>query len=385
MATPELLPTETIAERIGDLVRIPSVNPLQAGPVSGDEGEVAMSAWLAERAADLGADVTTDEVLDGRENVYARFEGQTDRTIVVDVHMDTVGVEHMTDPPFDGRIEDGRVYGRGSVDTKASLAIVLSVIEEMQRSGERLMPTVNVVGTVAEEVGGLIGAGRYAAWLAENNEKVDQMIVAEPTNCAPVYGHKGGVGMEVTVHGHACHSSQPHLGVNAISGAGRIVDAIDAEQARIEGLDPATEVGNGSVAVLTMEGGVARNIIPPHASMYIGRRVAPGEDPDEIFEHLSAISRAAAEPCAIDISLESTFGAFYQSPDSPLIRWLAEQGETDPGVVTYGSNALQYGATGAEIVVFGPGSIDQAHQAVEWIDIDEVDKAARLYRRMFRS
>ena len=85
------------------------------------------------------------------------------------------------------------------------------------------------------------------------------------------YGHKGGVGMEVTVHGHACHSSQP-LSANATSGAGRIVDAIDAEQERIDALEPATEVGNGSVAVLTMEGGVARNIIPPHASMYIGRR-----------------------------------------------------------------------------------------------------------------
>ena len=118
MATPDLIPTETIAERVGDLVRIPSVNPLQAGPTSGDEGEVAMSAWLAERATDLGAEVTTDEVIDGRENVYARFEGQSDRTIVVDVHIDTVGVEHMTDPPFDGRIEDGRVYGRGSVDTR---------------------------------------------------------------------------------------------------------------------------------------------------------------------------------------------------------------------------------------------------------------------------
>ena len=385
MATPDLIPTETIAERVGDLVRIPSVNPLQAGPTSGDEGEVAMSAWLAERAADLGAEVTTDEVIDGRENVYARFEGQSDRTIVVDVHIDTVGVEHMTDPPFDGRIEDGRVYGRGSVDTKASLAIVLSVIEEMKRNGERPMPTINVVGTVAEEVGGLMGAGRFAAWLAANNERVDQMIVAEPTNCAPVYGHKGGVGMEVTVHGHACHSSQPHLGVNAISGAGRIVDAIDAEQERIDALEPATEVGNGSVAVLTMEGGVARNIIPPHASMYIGRRVAPMEDPDEIFEHLSAITRAAAEPCAVDISLEAAFKGFYQSPDSPLVRWLAEQGETDPDVVTYGSNALQYTDTGAEIVVFGPGSIDQAHQAVEWIDIDEIDKAARLYRGLLRS
>ena len=385
MATPDLFSTETIAERIGDLVRIPSVNPLQAGPTSGDDGEVAMSAWLAERAADLGAEVTTDEVLDGRENVYARFEGESDRTIVVDVHMDTVGVEHMTDPPFDGRIEDGRVYGRGSVDTKASLAIVLSVIEEMQRAGDRLMPTVNVVGTVAEEVGGLIGAGRYAAWLAEHNEKVDQMIVAEPTNCGPVYGHKGGVGMEVTVHGHACHSSQPHLGVNAISGASRIIEAIDAEQERIDGLEPPTEVGNGSVAVLTMEGGVARNIIPPYATMYIGRRAAPLEDPDEIYEHLSAITRAAAEPCAVDITLESSFAAFYQSPDSPLIRWLAENGEAEPGVVTYGSNALQYGATGAEIVVFGPGSIDQAHQAVEWIDIDEIDKATRLYRRLFRT
>ena len=76
------------------------------------------------------------------------------------------------------------------------------------------------------------------------------------------------------------------------------------------------------------------------------------EDPDEIFEHPSAITRAAAEPCVVDISLEAAFKGFYQSPDSPLVRWLAEQGETDPDVVTYGSNALQYTDTGAEIVVF---------------------------------
>jgi acetylornithine deacetylase len=111
----------------------------------------------------------------------------------------------------------------------------------------------------------------------------------------------------------------------------------------------------------------------------------PGRMPLRRARRVAAITRAAAEPCQVDITLEAAFKGFYQSPDSPLIRWLAEQGETTPDVVTYGSNALQYTDLGAEIVVFGPGSIDQAHQAVEWIDIDEVDKAARLYRRLLRS
>ena len=257
MAGPDLIPTMTIAERVGDLVRIPSVNPLQAGPKSGGDGELAISAWLAERASELGGDVTVDEIVDGRNNVYARFEGQTDRVVTIDVHLDTVGVEHMTDPSFDGRIEDDRVYGRGSVDTKASLAIVLSVLEEMKAAGERPMPTVNVVGTVAEEIGGLIGAAGYRDWLSAHGSHIDQMIVAEPTMCAPVHGHKGGLGIEVTVHGHAAHSSKPHLGQNAISGAARIIAAIDIEQERLVSAPAPTAVGNGTVAVLEISGGVA--------------------------------------------------------------------------------------------------------------------------------
>ena len=98
-------PVLTIAERIGDLVRIPSVNPGQAGPKSGDDGERAISSWLADQADALGAEVTVDDILDGRSNVYARFEGETERVVTVDVHLDTVGVEHMTEDPFDGRID----------------------------------------------------------------------------------------------------------------------------------------------------------------------------------------------------------------------------------------------------------------------------------------
>jgi len=387
MAAADLISTSTIAERVGDLVRIPSVNPLQAGPTSGHEGEVAISAWLAERAADLGGEVAVDEVVDGRNNVYARFPGQTDRVITVDVHLDTVGVEHMTDPAFDGRIEGDRVYGRGSVDTKASLAIVLAVLEEMRTAGEQPVPTVNVVGTVAEEMGGLIGAAGYRDWLLANGDHVDQMIVAEPTMCAPVHGHKGGVGLEVTVHGHAAHSSKPHLGQNAISGAARIIAAIDAEQERLDSTPPPTAVGNGSVAVLEVNGGVARNIIPPHCDLFAGRRCAPGEDPELIFEQLSTLMREAAHPLKTDITMANGFAAaaFYQEPDSALVQILAGLASTEPDVASYGSNALQYAEVASEIVVFGPGSIDQAHQAVEWIDIAEIDKAAAIYRTLLRT
>ncbi len=375
-----------LADRVSELVRIPSVNPLQAGPRSGDEGERALAAWLADQCDHLGAEVTIDEVLDGRSNVYARFEGTSDSVITVDVHLDTVGVEHMDGDPFDGRIADDRVYGRGSVDTKPTLALVLTVLDELKRDGQRPVPTVNLVGTISEEMGGLIGATRYRDWLLERSAKVDRLIVAEPTMCAPVHGHKGGVGLEITVHGHAAHSSKPHLGQNAISAAGRIVVAIDAEQARLEQLIPETPVGNGTVSVNEIEGGLARNIIPDCCQLYAGRRVVPGEDPDAVFAQLSELVAHAASPLAVDIELANGFGsgAFYQDPDSPLVQALAQLASSEPDVATYGSNALRYREVAEELVIFGPGSIDQAHQAVEWVDLSELDRAADIYRRLMR-
>jgi acetylornithine deacetylase/succinyl-diaminopimelate desuccinylase-like protein len=375
-----------IAERVGDLVRIPSVNPGQAGERSGTDGERHLSEWMADRADGLGADVTVDDIDDGRCNVYARFEGSADRTITVDVHLDTVGVEHMDGDPFDGRIADDRVYGRGSVDTKATLAVVLGVLEEMRAEGDRPMPTVNVVGTISEEMGGLLGAAGYRDWLLERGQRIDQIVVAEPTMCAPVHGHKGGLGLEVTVHGHAAHSSKPHLGANAISAAARIVVAVDSEQGRLAAQEATTPVGRGTVSCTEIGGGLARNIIPDECSLYVGRRTAPGEDVDEIFAQLSALVNDAASPLSTTIELANGHGspAFYQDPSGPLVLALCELAGTIPETAEYGSNALRYPEVAGEIVVFGPGSIDQAHQAVEWVDIAQLELAADVYRRWFR-
>ena len=113
--------TDALAGWVSRLVQIPSVNPLHAGPNSGVVGEQALAFALVDWFEELGAsEVILDEVYEERPNIYAFFPGRSDRVVAIDVHLDTVTVENMVEPPFDGRIEDGHVWGRGSLDTKAS-------------------------------------------------------------------------------------------------------------------------------------------------------------------------------------------------------------------------------------------------------------------------
>ena len=127
--------SEHLASWVSRLVQIPSVNPLHAGPRSREAGETRLAEALAQHFRDLGADsVELVEVFEGRPNVYGIWEGSSDRWVVLDVHTDTVTVEHCEGDPFDGRIADGRVYGRGAVDTKASLGVMLALLEEIGRA-----------------------------------------------------------------------------------------------------------------------------------------------------------------------------------------------------------------------------------------------------------
>ena len=370
-------------ELLSQLVAINSVNPLQAGERSGPGGEAELAEWMAERTAALGAEVVLDEAEPGRPNFYAYFPGDSDRTVAIDVHLDTVGVEHVTGDPFGARVADDRVYGRGSVDTKATFAVLLPLLAELAESGRRPSSNLYLIGTVAEEAGGLLGAHRFHDWTSEKGVHLNQIIVAEPTSCAPVHGHKGGVGLEITVHGEAVHSSKPHLGANAIVGAARIIEAFDRHHHALVAQPGSTPVGAGTLSITEIAGGLARNIIPDECRLYAGRRIAPGEDPEAIFADLAALAKEAGAPLEIEVEMANgrCSRAFYQEPDSPLIVVLGELAGEEPATAGYGSNALVYEPVADEIVVFGPGSIDQAHKAVEWIDISELDRAAAIYRR----
>jgi acetylornithine deacetylase len=195
------------------------------------------------------------------------------------------------------------------------------------------------------------------------------------------------MGMEICVHGHAAHSSKPHLGTNAITGAARIVLALEAEHQRLQAQEPTTPMGTGTLSVTEIGGGRARNIIPDECHLYAGRRVSPGEDPYDLFDELAEVVRQAADP--LDITIELVNGrasrAFWRDADSELVQRLATIAESSPELATYGSNALVYGDLAPNLVVFGPGSIDQAHQAIEWVDIAELDRADDVYRAWLSS
>ena len=250
----------TVSEWLARLIQVPSVTPAQAGPRAGVAGEGRLAALVASWFEELGAEVHVCEVLPGRPNVYGIWRGRGERLIGLDVHIDTAGVEQMIGDPFSGELRDGRVYGRGAVDTKASLAVALALLEEQQRAGRTLSGTLVIAASADEEVSAL-GAPAFAAWVREQGFHFDELLVAEPTNCVPVYGHKGVVRMELTCMGVAAHSSQPALGRNAISGAARVALALDAEHTRLQMLPP-TQLGHATLRPTQIGGGRGLNVIP---------------------------------------------------------------------------------------------------------------------------
>ena len=379
-----------LADCVAELVRIPSVNPRHRGPVADDAGpigEAAIARHLADRFGALGADdVTLDDADDGRPNVYARFGGRTDRLVVLDVHTDTVTVEHMTDPPFDGRIEHGHVWGRGALDTKASLGVILALLEQWRAEARMPEPTLLVVGSVCEEAGGLLGAGRFRDWIGEHDLYIDQLLVAEPTELAPIHGHKGGAVVEVTVHGTAAHSALPDLGANAIEAMAHVIAAYEAEHRRLQTIEPTTELGTSTLSVTEIAGGTGGNVIPAECRITVGQRLVPGQVAHECHERLIEIAETASPLPVTCRSLlppntDGTYGseAFYQAPDGELVQTLADTAGTTPTVAPFGTNALRYGGLARELCVFGPGRIDDAHQATERVAIADLARLAACY------
>jgi acetylornithine deacetylase/succinyl-diaminopimelate desuccinylase-like protein len=377
-----------LAGSVAELVRIPSVEPFVHGPraaEAGVAGEAALARHLADRYTDLGAaEVVLDEASPERPNVYALFPGHTERLVVIDAHLDTVGVEDMTDPPFDGRVEDGYVWGRGALDSKATTGVMLSLLSAWQLAGTRPDPTLLVVGTVGEELAGFPGAIRFRHWAVERGLDIDQLVVAEPTDLVPVHGHKGGVGLLITTVGRAAHSAVPERGINAIDAMAPVLVALQEEHDRLQAKPPSTAVGCATVSVTTITGGTGPSVVPERCSIIVSRRTVPGEDPDEVYDGLAELARTSTsvpvevDPlivCALDGKIGYT--AFHQPPDTALVRRLASHTGNAPATAPYGSNALVYSGLARELVVFGPGSIDDAHAPTERIALDDLVRTSQ--------
>ncbi len=372
-----------VLQTLADLVRINSIN----SAYEGGPGEKEAAAYVRQFFEQRGIEVWEQEVFPGRNNVIARVPGQNPaRKIVFEAHMDTVSVKGMTIDPFDPVIRDGKLYGRGSVDTKAGLAGMMHTLATLHASGEKPPCEVWLAAVVDEEF-----SFRGVVKLCEDLQ-ADAAVVAEPTEFKCVIASKGCVRWRIRTRGKAAHSAKPHLGRNAITAMSRIVLALHEDHERLQ-QSPHPLLGPGTCNVGVMHGGVQVNFVPDEAVIEIDRRLLPGEEVATVLAHYqSLLDDLALRHPGLAAEMEPPMlqdWPFQTAADTSLVtlsqQVLTQMGR-DPTVsgVPFCSDASKFARLAIPTLLFGPGSIDQAHAAVEWVECAEVEKAEVFYTEVGR-
>jgi acetylornithine deacetylase len=363
----------TVLDTLAELIRINSINP--AYDNGRPEGEIA--AWIEAFFSRRGIETRRQEVAPGRPNLIAVLPGRDpSRRIVFEAHVDTASINGMSIPPFEPRIEAGRMYGRGSCDTKAGLAAMMHALAGLKRDG--VVPPAEVwVVAAADEEYSFQGVLKLREGLVAQGA-----VVAEPTSNRLVVAHKGVLRWKVRTSGVAAHSSKPELGVNAISKMARVVGMIEADAARLTA-NRHPLVGAATLNIGVIRGGVQVNFVPDWCEIEIDRRLIPGESPDAVLRHYGNLLADLAtmdSPMLVDGPLKTAPDSDIALLASDVLRDLGLDGT--PSGVPYGSDASKLSAHGVPSILLGPGSIDQAHAAVEWVDCRQVEDAERFYRAM---
>ena len=373
--------TPSVLAILSDLVRINSINTsYEGGP-----GEAAVAEYVKHFFASRGIETEEQIVFPGRNNVIARLPGRNpDRRLVLEAHMDTVSIKGMTIPPFEPSISDGRMFGRGSCDTKAGLAAMMHALAVVKASGV-VPPCEVVLAAVVDEEFSFRGVVKLCEGLT-----ADAAIVAEPTEMKVVIASKGTLRWRIGVRGKAAHSAKPHLGINAISHMARIVLALEKDHADLSSQGHPL-LGPATCNVGVIKGGVQVNFVPDECFIEVDRRLLPGETAvgvlahyqgmlDELKSHHSDFNAFMEPPMLIDEALETSGNAGIVHVASATLGALGL--DPAPAGVPFGSDASKLSRIGIPTVIFGPGSIDQAHAAVEWVPVSEVEQAAEFYRRV---
>ena len=377
------LPTElrpgSARDLLSALVAIPSVNPAY-DPASPGENEIGDA--IVEWGRALGLESHERDVVDGRRNIQLRLRSRSPRrTILIEGHLDTVGLM----PPGAGTVAsvvDGRLSGRGACDAKGAIAATLLALAELVAAPPEHTDVV-FLGAIDEEY---VFRG-ISAFIADG-ELPDAAVVLEPTDLRIVTEHNGVVRIELVVAGVAAHSSRPEEGHNAI------LDALEVVRVLTRWTEDSTAAAPGSppriLAVTTVSGGTAINVIPDSCRIGLDLRIRPAEHPDEVLAEIEAL--LAAIP-GVDARIDRvllTDGGMSTNASSDVVvaaQTAAGLHQLPVGVVRvpYGTDGSKLARAGVPTIVFGPGSIGTAHGDDEWVDLADVETAARVIRDLVRA
>jgi acetylornithine deacetylase len=351
------------------LVSIDSVNPGLGGA-----GEAEIAAFVAEWARGAGLEVEVDEAAPGRPNVIATARGTGGgRTLLLNAHTDTVGHGGMVDPLVP-RVQEGRLFGRGSYDMKGGLAACL--VAAAEAAGRSLRGDVVVTAVVDEETAS-IGTETVL-----ERVRADAAIVAEPTQMRVCIAHKGFVGFELETFGRAAHGSRPDLGVDAIAKMGHVLVGLDALDRSLRERPTHTLLGSGSVHAGVIAGGAEYSTYPARCLLQGERRTVPGESLHQAELELEGLLDGLGRN---DPQFQGTWRVvaarhpFETSEQDEIARLVREHsGGAELVGESYWTDASLIAERQIPTVVFGPGG-EGAHADVEWVWLADVEQCAALF------
>jgi acetylornithine deacetylase len=351
-------------ELVAALVAIDSVNP---DLVPGGAGEAEIADFVAGWLREAGLDVELDEPAPGRPNVVAVARGSGGgASLMLNAHMDTVGVEGM-ERPFEPVVRDGRLYGRGAYDMKASLAACMLAARRL--AAEELSGDV-IVAAVADEEYASIGVQSVLA-----RRRADAAIVTEPTGLRVCVAHKGFVWAELETEGRAAHGSRPAEGVDAITRMAPALARLAELQSALDAGPGHELVGPGSVHASLIEGGQELSSYPARCRLALERRTAPGESAEDFQRECEALVEGIE---GAEVRMGLVRPPFAVDPDAEVVQAVSRAAEAltgKPAEVygeTYWMDAALIQGAGIPTVVFGPDGWG-AHAVDEWVDLASVD------------
>ncbi|MDA1080313.1 MAG: ArgE/DapE family deacylase [Gemmatimonadetes bacterium] len=365
------------------LIAIDSRNP---SLVPGAPGEGACARLLARLLREWGFRVQLQTVAKGRPNVVARIGTPGGRTLLLNGHLDTVGVEGMVHGPWDPELRDDRLFGRGSADMKAGIAAMC--VAAWRAAGSGIAGEVIVTAVVDEEYHSI---GTQA--LVDSGVTADAAIVTEPTRLAICPAHKGFVWAELAVRGVAAHGSRHDVGVDAIALAALVVADLEAYQQRELSARVHPLLGRPSLHASFIRGGTGLSTYPDLCTVQFERRIVPGETAADFTRELEeAIRRVRAVRPELDATVSP---GFSQQPNEvaathPLVRALAaaleRHGRPAPieGLSCW-TDAAILTAAGIPAVCFGPGDIAVAHAQEEYVPLADISAAVDILETTIRS
>ena len=319
--------------------------------------------------------------------------------LVLSGHTDVVPVDGQawTSEPFVATIRGDKLYGRGACDMKGFIACALTLLPkavELSNSGQLSRP-LHLALSFDEEVG-CLGAPLILADLKARGITPDYCIVGEPTNMAMVVAHKGIAVYRCRVHGKSAHSSLTATGVNAISYASRLIGYVDTlaeEISHRDDNDALFDVPYSTLSVGTIQGGTATNIVPNLCEFTFDYRNLPHMTQDDILlpiqakvAELSAQMQARAPETGIELTQEESVPAMTDNDSAELQALVvALTGDTQRHKVAYATEGGQFTNSGIPTIICGPGSIEQAHKADEYVKLNEIERCDSFLQRLLES